>query len=79
MTEPKPDIVELLRNRSLLTNVAGGSPLDDPHLTGEAADEIEKLRAALAVVRRELDLLTSDDPVLRADARSIVEAAIKEA
>ncbi|MEX0305292.1 MAG: hypothetical protein AB3N24_22975 [Leisingera sp.] len=78
MAEPKPDIVELLRNRSLLTNVAGGSPLDVPHLTSEAADEIERLRAALAVVRREFELLTGDDPVLRDNARRAVEAALKD-
>ncbi|AHD03044.1 hypothetical protein [Leisingera methylohalidivorans] len=77
MAEPKPDIVEMLRRRSLLTNVAGGSPLDDPHLTSEAADEIERLRAALAVVRKELELLTGENPELRENARTVVEAAIK--
>lgn len=44
----KADIVERLQTRALLKNVAGGSPLDEPHLASEAADEIVRLRRRAA-------------------------------
>lgn len=46
-----PDLVTCLRDHALLTNVTGGYALDRPTLSGQAADEIERLRAEVAFLK----------------------------
>lgn len=48
-------LVNALRDHARLTNLTGGHPLDRATLTGQAADEIDRLRAALRHYAKDYD------------------------